>query len=47
MVRFLDANGVAWSAPDVEQDAGTVERIAAGPAERAEVIAWIERRAAG
>lgn len=46
MVRFLDANGVAWSAPDVELDAGTVERIAAGAADRAEVMAWIERRTA-
>lgn len=44
MVRFLDANGVAWGALDVEDDAGTVERIAAGTADRAEVIAWIERR---
>jgi death on curing protein len=46
MVRFLAANGAEWCAPDVEQDAGTVERIAAGTADRAEVMAWIERRTA-
>lgn len=46
MVRFLDANGVEWHPPDLEDDAGTVERIAAGAADRAEVMAWIERRTA-
>lgn len=47
MVRFLAANGVDWAAPDVDDDAGTVERIAAGAADRVEVMAWIERRTAG
>lgn len=43
-VRFLAANGVDWREPDVNDDAGTVERIAAGTADRAEAVAWIERR---
>ncbi|MDW5593702.1 Fic family protein [Conexibacter stalactiti] len=29
MVRFLGANGAAWGEPDIDDDAGTVERIAA------------------
>lgn len=44
MVRFLAANGAAWGEPDINDDAGTVERIAAGTADRAEAVAWIERR---
>ena len=42
--RFLDANGLAWGAPDVECDAGMVERVAAGETSHDEVVAWIERR---
>jgi death on curing protein len=42
--RFLDANGRRWKPEDVETDAGTVERIAAGSATHAEIVAWIERR---
>lgn len=42
--RFLDANGLAWGAPDVACDAGMVERVAAGEASHDEVVAWIERR---
>lgn len=44
MVRFLGANGVDWREPDVDDDAGTVERIAASAVDRVQVIAWIERR---
>jgi death-on-curing protein len=44
MARFLDANGVVWGRPEVETDAGMVERVAAGDASREELVAWIERR---
>jgi death-on-curing protein len=44
MVRFLDANGVEWGASDVDDDAGTVEQIAAGAADSSDVVAWIARR---
>lgn len=43
--RFLDANGLQWGPPDVETDAGLVERVAAGVASREEVTAWISKRA--
>lgn len=42
--RFLDANGLRWGAPDVEADAGIVERVAAGEAAHEEVVAWIRNR---
>jgi death-on-curing protein len=44
MERFLDANDlpIAEAAPDV--DVPMVERIAAGEAERVEVIDWLTRR---
>jgi death on curing protein len=42
--RFLDANGLTWGPPDAELDGSMVERIAAGQAERDEVVAWIARR---
>lgn len=44
MARFLDANGRIWGTPDVEVDAGTVERVAAGLADHHEVVAWIAAR---
>jgi death on curing protein len=44
MARFLDANGVDWGGPDVDTDAGIVERVAAGDASHEQVIAWIEGR---
>jgi death on curing protein len=42
--RFLDGNGRHWQAQDVEADAGTVERIAAGSATHDEIVAWIGQR---
>ena len=42
--RFLHANGFAWGPPDTDVDASMIERIAAGDAEHAEVLAWIRRR---
>ena len=42
--RFLDANGLQWGPPDVETDAGLVERVAAGEATHDEVVAWIHGR---
>lgn len=42
--RFLDANGYAWGEPDVETDAGMVERVASGDASQDDVAAWIRRR---
>src|SRR4051812_28092849 len=39
--RFLDANGVTWGPPDVDVDAGLVERVADGEATHDEVVAWI------
>ena len=42
--RFLDANGLTWRAPDVEIDAGIVERIAAGEAAHDEIVDWIRER---
>lgn len=44
MARFLEANGRTWGAPDVDEDAGIIERIAAGTVTHADVLAWIERR---
>lgn len=44
--RFLDANGVPWPVPDVDLDATTVERIAAGTADHDETAAWIRQRTA-
>lgn len=44
MARFLDANGVAWGRPDVDTDAGMVERVAAGGASHEDVVAWIDSR---
>jgi hypothetical protein len=44
MARFLDANGVDWGGPDVDTDAGMVERVAAADASHEQVIAWIEGR---
>jgi death-on-curing protein len=44
MARFLDANGIDWGGPDVDTDAGMVERVAAGDASHEQVIAWIEGR---
>ncbi len=42
--RFLDANGLSWGPPDVETDAGLVERVAAGEASHDEVLQWIHER---
>jgi len=42
--RFLDANGFVWGEPDIEADAGMVERIAASSASHDEIVAWIELR---
>jgi death-on-curing protein len=42
--RFLDANGRAWGPPDVDADAGLVERVAAGAAGHEEVVDWIHER---
>lgn len=42
--RFLDANGLAWGPPDVEADAGLIERVAAGDAPHEDVVAWIRER---
>jgi death on curing protein len=42
--RFLDANGRQWGVPDVDADAGLVERVAAGEASHEEVMAWISKR---
>jgi death-on-curing protein len=44
--RFLDANGLPWGPPDVETDAGLVERAAAGEATLDEIIGWIRKRTA-
>jgi death-on-curing protein len=44
--RFLHANGSAWGPQDSEVDASMIERIAAGEAEHAEVLAWIRHRIA-
>lgn len=44
MARFLDANGLTWASEDVEVDAGTVERIAAGQADHAQIVRWIHSR---
>lgn len=43
-VTFLDANGLRWGAPDVDTDAGLIERVAAGEATHEEVVAWIRTR---
>jgi death-on-curing protein len=42
--RFLDANGLQWGPPDVEADAGLVERVAAGEATHDNVVEWIRGR---
>lgn len=42
--RFLDANGYIWGSPDVETDAGMVERVAAGDAAHEGVATWIRAR---
>lgn len=42
--RFLDANGLQWGPPDVETDAGLVERVAASEATHEEVVDWIGKR---
>jgi death on curing protein len=42
--RFLEANGLVWGPPDVELDASMIERVAAGQAERGEIVAWLTRR---
>ena len=42
--RFLDANGLRWGPPDVDSDAGLVERVAAGEAGHEEVVDWIRKR---
>jgi death on curing protein len=44
--RFLHANGSTWGPQDTEVDASTIERIAAGEVEHAEVLAWMRRRIA-
>ena len=44
MARFLDANGLPWGPPDVETDAGLVERVAAGEATLEEIADWIRKR---
>lgn len=42
--RFLDANGYVWGPPDVDVDAGMVERVAAGDAVHREVVDWVTAR---
>jgi death on curing protein len=42
--RFLDANGIQWGPPEVEADAGLVERVAAGDAAHDDVPEWIRGR---
>jgi len=34
-----------WGPPDVDLDAGMVERVAAGGASHNEIVPWIESRA--
>ena len=46
MARFLDANGLPWGPPDVETDAGLVERAAAGDATLDDIADWIRKRTA-
>jgi len=41
---ILAANGVAWKPPDVEVDAGMVERVATGNVGDDELVAWIRQR---
>jgi hypothetical protein len=45
-IDFLDQNGRSWGDPDVVTDASTVERVAAGEAELADLVAWIRQRRA-
>jgi death-on-curing protein len=42
--EFLDANGLQWGPPDIEADAGLVERVAAGEATHDDVVEWIRGR---
>ncbi len=42
--RFLDANGLVWGEPDVQADAGMVERVAAGDATHDDVVDWLRER---
>jgi death on curing protein len=44
--RFLDANGRPILEADPDTDVPMVERISAGEASTAEIIAWIEQRTA-
>lgn len=46
MARFLDANGLPWGPPDVEADAGLVERAATGEVTLDEIADWIRKRTA-
>jgi hypothetical protein len=43
-VTFCELNGLYWKPERVEDDAALVERIAAGEASHAEVLAWVQRR---
>jgi death-on-curing protein len=46
MERFLAANGRPIPDADPDTDAPIVERIAAGAAPTAEIVAWLEQRTA-
>lgn len=46
-MRFLEVNGRAWGSPDVDLDAGMVERVAAGDAALEEVADWMTGRTLG
>lgn len=43
---FMELNGRPFDGEDPDVDVPMVERIAAGEATRADIIAWIHRRAA-
>ena len=43
-VRFLDANGLVWSAENADLDVAMVESIASSSASHGEIVAWIESR---
>jgi death on curing protein len=43
-VTLCELNGLHWQPERVEDDAALVERIAAGEASQAEVLAWVQRR---
>jgi hypothetical protein len=42
--RSRDANGLQWGPPDVDANAGLLERVAAAEATHEEVVDWIRER---